>query len=270
MRPPAACRRCGVTPSSGGATSLTALPRRWSRTNPPSGRPTRSSTPCTRSSAAASVGGWRKGPRCRRWSPTSSDGSPSTAANPTLARARSSSTWTPSPTGSESQLLHQIVLLGIAGFNRLGGPDFVRRDDLLRRWERWRIAWSPDMDAIGDRGGAVRLDARRGRRGPAARVGEAGRARRRHRRPAAARGRARRPRLRRWRAARPTRRQDPPGRRLPRRGRRPGSSAAPLPTRRDPRQPGARRRRVPAGRGVHARVCGSSRAWVRSPATTPS
>ena len=69
----------------------------------------------------------------------------------------------------KSRSLHQIALLGIAGFTRLGGTDFARRDDLVRCWERWRIAWSPDLDASAHRGGAVRLDARRGGRGAAAR-----------------------------------------------------------------------------------------------------
>ncbi len=48
---------------------------------------------------------------------------------------------------SKSRLLHQIALLRIAGFSRLGGTDFARREDLVRCWERWRIAWSPDLEA---------------------------------------------------------------------------------------------------------------------------
>lgn len=68
--------------------------------------------------------------------------------------------WEPSPTLLEveldldvesdrqkSQFLHQIGLLGIAGFERLGGTDFAARDDLSRCWERWGLRWSPDLDA---------------------------------------------------------------------------------------------------------------------------
>ncbi len=29
----------------------------------------------------------------------------------------------------------------------MGGTDFARRDDLLKCWERWRISWSPALDA---------------------------------------------------------------------------------------------------------------------------
>ena len=47
----------------------------------------------------------------------------------------------------KSRLLHQATVLGIAGFTRLGGTDFARREDLVRCWERWRLAWSPDLDA---------------------------------------------------------------------------------------------------------------------------
>ncbi len=30
---------------------------------------------------------------------------------------------------------------------RIGGTDFARRDDLSKCWERWRISWSPALDA---------------------------------------------------------------------------------------------------------------------------
>jgi hypothetical protein len=47
----------------------------------------------------------------------------------------------------KSRVLHQLTLLGIAGFSRLGGTDFARREDLVRCWERWRLTWSPDLEA---------------------------------------------------------------------------------------------------------------------------
>ena len=46
-----------------------------------------------------------------------------------------------------SHLLHQIALLGISGFVRMGGTDFARRDDLSKCWEHWRLSWSPALDA---------------------------------------------------------------------------------------------------------------------------
>lgn len=46
-----------------------------------------------------------------------------------------------------SQVLHRLRILGIAGFKRIDGADFVARDDLSRLWEVWRISWSPDYDA---------------------------------------------------------------------------------------------------------------------------
>src|SRR5207244_1183441 len=48
---------------------------------------------------------------------------------------------------SQRRLLHQVALQGSAGFTRLGGTDSARREDLVRCWERWRLAWSPDLDA---------------------------------------------------------------------------------------------------------------------------
>ena len=52
--------------------------------------------------------------------------------------------------------------------------------------------------------------------------------------------------------ARPARRLDPPGRRLPRRGRQPWVICSTSTDMTRPSAAGARRRRVPAGRGVHA------------------
>lgn len=42
-----------------------------------------------------------------------------------------------------SQLLHQLRILQIAGFNRTGGIDLAARQDLSIQWEEWSIAWSP-------------------------------------------------------------------------------------------------------------------------------
>ncbi|HZY85365.1 MAG TPA: DUF5682 family protein [Gemmataceae bacterium] len=46
-----------------------------------------------------------------------------------------------------SRVLHQVRLLGLDGFERIGGTDLAARDDLSRVWERWRVAWGPDFDA---------------------------------------------------------------------------------------------------------------------------
>jgi hypothetical protein len=51
------------------------------------------------------------------------------------------------PDRSRSRLLNQIALAGIAGFHRLGGTDFARREDLVRCKERWCITWSPEQEA---------------------------------------------------------------------------------------------------------------------------
>jgi hypothetical protein len=46
-----------------------------------------------------------------------------------------------------SVLLHRVRLLGVSGFTRTDGTDFVNRVDLSRLWERWSIVWTPDFDA---------------------------------------------------------------------------------------------------------------------------
>ena len=46
-----------------------------------------------------------------------------------------------------SQLLHRLRLLGVAGFQRTGGTDFVERDELVETRESWSIRWSPEFDA---------------------------------------------------------------------------------------------------------------------------
>ena len=47
----------------------------------------------------------------------------------------------------KSRLLHRLGVLGIVGYERSGGTDFLRRDDLTRLWESWRVRWSPEFDA---------------------------------------------------------------------------------------------------------------------------
>lgn len=47
----------------------------------------------------------------------------------------------------KSRLLHRLGVLGIVGYDRSGGTDFLRRDDLTRLWESWRVRWSPEFDA---------------------------------------------------------------------------------------------------------------------------
>ncbi|MFO0845601.1 MAG: DUF5682 family protein [Gemmataceae bacterium] len=46
-----------------------------------------------------------------------------------------------------SRVLHQVRLLGIAGYDRVGGADLSSRDGAASIWERWRVAWSPDFEA---------------------------------------------------------------------------------------------------------------------------
>jgi hypothetical protein len=47
----------------------------------------------------------------------------------------------------QSRLLHQLTLLGIAGFERTGGTNFASRDDLSRCWEHWQLRWSPERES---------------------------------------------------------------------------------------------------------------------------
>ena len=166
-----------------------------------------------------------------------------------------------SPTGSRAGCCTRSPCWSIAGFTaRWAGPTSPAATTWSRCWERWRIAWSPDLDASAieaARYGPTLAEA------AAARLLEAAA---RVERDAGAAARLlldavlagldsvagdlqdRLAGL------------DPPGRRLPRRGRSPGPPAPPLPARRDPRQPGARGRRVPAGRGVRARALAPRRA----------
>lgn len=47
----------------------------------------------------------------------------------------------------KSRLLHGLRVLGIPGFDRLGGADFAGRADLSSLTETWRVRWSPEQDA---------------------------------------------------------------------------------------------------------------------------
>jgi hypothetical protein len=48
---------------------------------------------------------------------------------------------------TKSRLLHRLRLLRIAGIERSGGTDFLKRADLKRLWEQWRLRWSPEFDS---------------------------------------------------------------------------------------------------------------------------
>lgn len=46
-----------------------------------------------------------------------------------------------------SRVLHQLRLLGIVGYDQVGGTDLATRDEMVSIWERWRVAWSPEFEA---------------------------------------------------------------------------------------------------------------------------
>lgn len=46
-----------------------------------------------------------------------------------------------------SQILHRLRVLGLPGFLRKGGTDFVGRGDMSRLWEKWALRWSPEFEA---------------------------------------------------------------------------------------------------------------------------
>lgn len=47
----------------------------------------------------------------------------------------------------KSQLLHRLVGLGVPGLKRLGGADFVVREDLRQPEESWQLVWTPDFES---------------------------------------------------------------------------------------------------------------------------
>lgn len=46
-----------------------------------------------------------------------------------------------------SRVLHRLRVLGIHGFDLVAGADLTTRSDLSRLWERWRLRWTPDLEA---------------------------------------------------------------------------------------------------------------------------
>lgn len=48
---------------------------------------------------------------------------------------------------NKSRLLHRLRVLGVVGYERTGGTDFLQRNDLTRLWELWRIRWSPEFES---------------------------------------------------------------------------------------------------------------------------
>jgi len=48
---------------------------------------------------------------------------------------------------SKSVLLHRLRVLGIAGFAKTSGTDFLARETMTHVHETWAIAWSPEFDA---------------------------------------------------------------------------------------------------------------------------
>lgn len=46
-----------------------------------------------------------------------------------------------------SQILHQLRLLGIAGFQQIGGTDLISRQDLSSFWAEWKIVRHPNYEA---------------------------------------------------------------------------------------------------------------------------
>ncbi|MCA9057624.1 MAG: hypothetical protein KDA85_03965 [Planctomycetaceae bacterium] len=47
---------------------------------------------------------------------------------------------------SKSRVLHRLRILGIVGFSRTGGTDFLTRKDLTKLRESWQIRWSPEYE----------------------------------------------------------------------------------------------------------------------------
>jgi len=48
---------------------------------------------------------------------------------------------------TRSRRLHRMRGLGLPGWEKTGGSDLTRRDDLAHVWETWRGRWTPDFDA---------------------------------------------------------------------------------------------------------------------------
>ena len=48
---------------------------------------------------------------------------------------------------ARSRVLHQLRVMEIAGFEKIGGSDFIAREDLSRAREKWRLKWTPETIA---------------------------------------------------------------------------------------------------------------------------
>ena len=48
---------------------------------------------------------------------------------------------------ARSRVTHRLRILGIAGFEKIGGSDFIAREDLSRAREKWRLKWTPETMA---------------------------------------------------------------------------------------------------------------------------
>ena len=47
----------------------------------------------------------------------------------------------------KSRLLHQLLALEIGGIQRVGGTDFLARDDMQQIWETWKVRWTPSFES---------------------------------------------------------------------------------------------------------------------------
>jgi hypothetical protein len=48
---------------------------------------------------------------------------------------------------AKSQFLYCLRILGVSGFLRTDGSDFIGRQHLVRVWEQWTLKWHPEFDA---------------------------------------------------------------------------------------------------------------------------
>ena len=119
----------------------------WSRTSWNTASARRWSMPCTRSSAAS---GAADSPPATRLPPLVVDLQRQLqAADLELTRGVRTIELNllEAADRTKSRLLHSLAVLGIAGYKRTAGTDFLARQDLARLWEEWRLAWSPEFEA---------------------------------------------------------------------------------------------------------------------------
>lgn len=48
---------------------------------------------------------------------------------------------------ARSRLLHRLATLGIRGFHRTRGTDFLEREDLSEPFETWELVWTPELES---------------------------------------------------------------------------------------------------------------------------